>query len=1049
MSMQPARRDEAAWNVSAWAIRNPAPTCVLFLLLALLGVWSLPALRINNTPDIITPTVAVTVAMPGAASSEIETLVTRRVENAIARLGGVRRTSSTIVTGSSHTVVEFSHRTDAGRAVSDVRDQIDQIRSELPAGVREPVVARVDAAGDAVLTYAVSAAGMAVEQVSALVDDTLAPALRVVPGVSQVNRIGGVDREVRVALRPDRLLAFGLTAAEVNAQLRGLLTNLPAGRAGVGAGDRAIRALGASASLTDLRQRSIALPSGGTIRLADIASVLEGAADPRGAALLDGQPTVAFEILRTRDSSEIRVADAVSAILATLETQHAGLAITLVTSTAAFARSAHAAAVEALLAGTLLAVVAVGVFLRDWRATLICAVSIPLSLLPTLAVMAWLDLSLNNITLLALALVVGVLVDDSIVEVENIVGRLQADPTLTPRQAALDGSAEIGLAVVATTAAIAAVFIPVALMPGVSGQYFRQFGTTVVTAVGFSLLVARLLTPLMCATLLQPSCNLRNTRPRRGVAGRFYRHMVGWCLRHRAAALILGTVALAAGLAPLAVVSTDFIRATDRNRSLLTLELPPGATLGETEGAARDATRLLLARPEVTAVFAAIGDSCLAGGGPCASDPHVARLVVLLVPRVQRHLHQRAIEDAVRPSLEALQAVRIRFGGDRQRGGRVRITLAGAHGPSVATVAGELIRQMQTVPGFVEPRASTLAEGPELQVVPHWERAADLDVSLSEIGSTLRIATTGDLTYNLPRFDAEGRDLPIRVLLDEAGRGDVQSLRMLRIRTRTGAAVPLDAVAEIRQASGPATIERIDRLRKVTVEAELDGLPLGRAHQLIEGLPAMRQLPPGVGEVPAGDRELMRELFGNLAAALGASVLAVYLALVVLFRSVLQPLTVLTALPFAVAGGILALWLAGEPLGISATVGLLLLLGIVAKNSILMVDLALRRQRQGEAASMNVIADAALQRARPIVMTTCAMCGGMAHIAMGFGADAEFRAPMALVLIGGLIASTGLSLLLVPVVYSNVDQIRRAAVGWRRRALHPPVQEVKEHWTQS
>jgi multidrug efflux pump subunit AcrB len=1047
MGMRPVRRDEAAGNISAWAIRNPAPTCVLFLVLALLGAWSLPALRINNTPDTTTPTIAVSVVMPGAAPSEIEALVTRRLEDAVARLGGVKRTTSTIVTGSSHTVVEFLQGTSAGQAASDVRDQIDQIRPELPAGVREPVVSRVDAAGGAILTYAVSSAQIGVEEVSALVDDTLAPALRAVPGVSQVNRIGGVDREVRVALRSDRLLAFGLTAAEVNTQLRGLLNDLPAGRAGAGAGDRAIRALGASASLAELRQRSIALPSGGTVRLADIASVLEGAADPRGAALLNGQPVVAFEILRTRESSEVRVADAVSVTLEALEVRHPGLEVTLVTGTVAFARSAHAAAVEALLAGTLLAVVVVGAFLRDWRATLIGAVAIPLSLLPTLAVMAWLDLSLNNVTLLALALVVGVLVDDAIVEIENIVTRLQADPALGPRQAALDGSADIGLAVVATTAAIAAVFVPVSLMPGVPGQYFRQFGITVVTAVGFSLLVARLLTPLMCAALLRPGRGLRAVRPGTGVAGRCHRRAVDWCLRHRAAALLLGAVALAAGLAPLAVISTDFIRATDRDRSLFTLELPPGASLGETESAAREATRLLLAWPEVVSVFATVGGGCVAGAGPCAGDPRLARFVVLLVPRVQRGLHQSAFEEAVRPSLEALQGVRVRFGGDRQHGGRVRITLAGAHGPSVAAAAGELIRQMQAVPGFVEPQASTLAEGPELQVAPHWARAADLDASLSEIGTALRIATTGDLVHNLARFGAKGRDVPIRVLLDEAGRGDLQSLRMLRIRTRTGAAVPLDAVAEIRQASGPATIERIDRLRKVTMEAELDGLPLGRAHQLVEALPAMRQLPPGVGEVSAGDRELMRELFGNLAAALGAGVLAVYLVLVVLLRGVLQPFTVLTALPFAVAGGVLALWLAGEPLGISATVGLLLLLGIVAKNSILMVDLALARHRRGDAAGVDVIADAALQRARPIVMTTCAMCGGMAHIAMGFGADAEFRAPIALVLIGGLVTSTVLSLLLIPVVYSYVDQIGRAAAGWDRRAPRPAMQEDIERWT--
>ncbi|HEY8612447.1 MAG TPA: efflux RND transporter permease subunit [Roseomonas sp.] len=1029
---------ESYHNASAWAIRNPVPTCVLFVVLALAGLWSLSTLRVNNTPDIDVPAVTVTVMMPGAAPSEIETLVTRRVEDAVARLGDVRRSTSTVTTGISTTVIEFALGSGIDRAANDVRDQLNQIRPELPSSIREPVVARVDAAGGAILTYAVSSSRMSIEEVSAFVDDTLAPALRVLPGVGQVNRIGGTDREIRVELRPDRLLALGITAAEVNVQLRNLNIDLPGGRVADAVGDQAIRALGAASSIAELRQRRIALPSGGAVRLADIASVLDTSTDPRSAALLDGRPVVAFEILRTRGSSELRVADAVSADLALLKRRNPGLEIALVTGSVAFARSAYAASVEALIVGTLLAVVAVGAFLGDWRATLISAIAIPLSLLPTFAVMAWLDLSLNNVTLLALALVVGVLVDDAIVEVENIACRLQADPAIGAREAALDGSAEIGLAVVATTAAIAAVFVPVSLMPGVAGQYFRQFGITVIVAVGFSLLVARLLTPLMCAHFLRPSRTAKPTVSGASGLGFCYRVALGWCLRHRPAALLLGAIALTVGLAPLPFIPTDFIRGTDRDRSLLTLELPPGSSLRDAENASREAARLLLARPEVISVFSAAGDTGVTASGQGGGDPRLARLVITLLPREQRSLHQRELEEAVRPALETLRGVRIRFGSDRQRGARVQIALAGPQGPAVAAAAGELMCQMRDLPGFIEPRASTLTERAELQVAPHWGHVAELGVSVAEVATTLRIATTGDVAHNLPRFGVEGRDIPIRVVLEEAGRG-TESLRALRIPTRTGAAVPLEVVATIRHAASPAAIERVDRLRKATVEAELDGLPLGQAHRLVGDLPIMRQLPPGVSEVETGDREIMRELFGNLGASLGAGVLAVYLVLVILFRSVLQPLTILTALPFAIAGAVLALWFAREPLGISATIGILLLLGIVAKNSILMVDQALARQRSGSAAGVDFIAAAALRRARPIVMTTCAMCAGMAHVAMGIGADAEFRAPMALVLIGGLIASTLLSLLIVPVVYSYVDQFGRAIT---RRRLPAPAKRI-------
>jgi HAE1 family hydrophobic/amphiphilic exporter-1 len=875
---------------------------------------------------------------------------------------------------------------------------------------------------------------MTVAELSWFVDDTIAKSMLSVSGVAQVNRVGGVEREIRVALRPDRLLALGITANQVNQQLREQNINLPGGRGTVGSGEQTIRTLGSAPTVEALRERSIILPNGRTARLGDLAEVEDGTAEVRTAARLDGRPVVAFEILRTRGSSEVRVADSVMARAQRIMADNPEVTITPVTSTAVFVRAGFHAAVEALVIGSVLAMIVVWLFLRDWRATVMASVAMPLSLIPTFFVMQMLGFSLNNVTLLGLTLVVGVLVDDAIVEIENIVRHIRQTPGISVYRAALDASSEIGLAVVATTATILAVFVPVAFMPGIPGQFFRQFGLTVAAAVAFSLVVARLLTPLLGAYFLRA----HDTPPRPdGAVTRGYMAMLGWCLRHRLTTLAGGVLFFALSLALVPYIPQDFVPGADRGRASLAIELPPGASLADTEAVVQEATRIMKARPEVTSVFASMGT--LTSGGPPglgtvtrAGDPRTANLIVSLVPMSQRSLSQTQVEAALRPELERLPGARIRFGADGQSGSKLQVTLVGTDSMALASASRAVEAEMRALPELAGARSTASLARPELQILPMEARAAELGVSVTAIAGTARLATVGDVDQALARFNLPDRQIPIRVMLDQRARGDLNQLRSLRVEGRAGIGVPLETVAEIRHGSGPAQIDRLDRQRKATVEAELNGLPLGEATKLIAGLPSMRNLPPGVREQPTGDTEVMAELFGGFLMALGSGVLLVYFVLVLLFGGFLQPLTIMSALPLSLGGALMALLLAQKSLGVSAVIGVLMLMGIVAKNSILLVEYAIMMRADGVAREAAII-EAARKRARPIVMTTIAMVAGMAHIAAGIGADSEFRAPMALVVIGGLVTSTLLSLIFVPVAYIYVDR----AESWLAHRFRP------------
>ncbi|MDO8900705.1 MAG: efflux RND transporter permease subunit [Phenylobacterium sp.] len=1006
-------------GLSTWAIRNPVPVAVLFVALTLAGLISYGNLPVKLYPNVQFPAVSVSVTQSGAAPGEMETQITRPIEDALAGIPNVKNIYSTVTQGVSVTSVEFELGEDLQKATDDVRSRIDQTRAVLPREIDEPTVQRIELDSQPIMTYAVAAPAMSDVELSWFVDDTLGRTLQAKNGVAQVARVGGVTREINVVLDPDRLAARGLTAVQVNNALRSFDLDAPGGRVTIGGQEQNLRVLGAVGNVEALRDLTIPTGQGGYVRLSDIADVGDGASEPRGFARLNGQPVVGFMVMKTRDSSDVAVEDGVLEGLAELEAQHEGVSFTKIFSSVDETRASFHATQNVLLEGMGLAALVVFVFLRNWRSTAIAAVAMPLSMIPTFFVMDLLGFSLNIVTLLGLTLVVGILVDDAIVEVENIEKRIVSG--MRPFQAALEGADAIGLAVVATTASIVVVFMPVSFMGGMAGQFFREFGITVSVAVTFSLLVARLLTPLMAAYLLKPAAAPHPRKPFKG----FYRDVLEWALDHRILACIAGGVLFVASLALIPLLPKGFQPAGDPDYLYVNVQGPPGATADHMEGVVRNITQTFAGRPEVTNIFAQIGSTVVAqgpgGGGGGGSDLRSGTVTVLL--NESRNLTGAEIRREMREALREIPDARVTFlDGQGQAG--LQIVLTSENPDALRAAALELEWQMRDVPEIAEPRPSVPPTGPELIIRPRAAEAARLGVSAEQIATVARVATVGDIDANVAKMTIEERRLPIRLRLPAEARTDLEAIRSLRIPTATGGVTTLGAVADVEFQAGPARIERLNRSRQLTVQAELNGVELGDANQKVQALPIMRNLPEGVAPAETGQLEAMQELFGAMGLAIFTGVSMIFAVLVLLFRSFFKPLVILSALPLAVGGAFLGLLAFQLSLSIPSMIGFLMLLGLAAKNSILLVEYAIEREREGMA-QREALIEACRERARPIVMTTVAMAAGMLPTALALEKGAEFRQPMAVAVIGGLITSTILSLVLVPVVYEFVDDFER------------------------
>ena len=1013
------------FNVSAWSIKKPIPTIVLFLILTIVGWFCFNSLGIDTNPNIDIPAVEVTVTQPGAGPSELESQVTKKIEDAVASLGNIDDLRSVVTDGVSTTTINFDLGTDSDRATNDVRNAIAQIRQSLPQDINDPIVQRLEFAGSAIMTYVVSSDKRSVEELSNLVDQTISRALLSVKGVAEISRVGGVDREIRVNLDPDRLQSLGITATQVNDQLRTFNINLPGGRAEIGGSEQSIRTLGSAQSVDVLKNYEIILPSGGSVLLSTLGKVEDSFGEVRQSARLNNKPVVAFQVLRSTGSVMVTVEEGIKAEVEKLKKiLPQDVKMDLIFTRATFVRNSYQSTMNELLIASVLAVVVILLFLRDWRATLITAVTLPLSIIPTFGVMFALGYTLNNMTLLGLGLAVGNLVDDAVVEIENMERHLGMGKT--PKQAAFDSSAEMGLAVIATSATIIAVFLPVAFMGGIPGQFFQPFAMTVTAATVFSTAVARMVTPMMGAHLLEQ----KETKGQDGNVSSFsssphppislsprrrfqpYASTLRWALRHRITTLLLALAFFIGSLMLVPMIPKGLVDGADIGISTVSVELAPGSTLEDTKKVVTQATNLIAQSPAVESVLS-------------TENVGSANLTVRLKPKEEREISQSEFEQQIRPQFAQIPGARISFQSTGAVGGRkdLTIVLQSENPQALKKAADELEKQMRSVPGLVEATSTASLVKPEILVVPDPQRAADLGVSVQSIARTATLATIGDNDANLAKYNLPDRQIPIRVQIDPKAREDITNIKNLQVPTQNGSLVPLLAVADIRFGSGAATINRFDRMRQVSVEANLQGISLGDGLQAVNQLSAMKNLPDEVTQRSAGDAEIMQDIFGRFGTALGLAVMMIYAILVLLYNNFLHPITIMVALPLCLGGTLLGLMIAQKALGLYALIGIVLLLGIVTKNSILLVDYTIIGLEQGKQ-QRQALLDAGVSRLRPILMTSLSTIAGTFPLALGLGAGAEVRQSMGVAVIGGFTTSTLLTLVVVPVLFTYIDNFQ-------------------------
>lgn len=1037
-------------NFSALSIRNPIPAIMLFALLTVAGLLAFNASKVQDFPDIELPIVTVTATLDGAAPAQLETEVARKMEDSIATLQGIKNIYTRVLDGVATVTVEFILERDPADAVNDVRDAVSRVRADMPAEMRDPTVTKTATAGRVVSTFTVAAAqgaGLDDQDLSWFVDNDVSKRLLSVPGLGAVKRVGGVTREVRVELDDQRMAALRVSALDVSRQLRNVQREAPGGRGDVAGVEQSVRTLATVGTAQELARMDIPLPDGRHVRLDQVARVTDTVAEPRALAEQDGRKVVAFEVFRTRGAGEIDVATGARAAMEQLQQENPRLVIREVIDNSYSVEENFDASMHMLYEGALLAVLVVWWFLRDWRATLIAAAALPLSVIPAFLGQYLFGYTLNMVTLLSLALVVGVLVDDAIVEIENISRHLHMGKT--PMQAALEAADEIGMAVIATTFALVAVFLPTAFMGGIPGKFFKQFGWTAVLAILASLLVARLLTPMMCAYLMKAPKKPLGAEGHDGTPDgplmRRYLAVMQWCLRHRGLTMLGAALFFVASLALVPLLPTGFMPPADRSQTQVNVELPPGATLAQTHAVAEQVRREVMEVNGVKSVFSSIGggSSGDAFSPGAAAEARRAVLTIATVHRSERDVKLGVIENRIRERVAGIPGARFTVG-IPDAGTKMQLVLRSDDAQALTAAARQAERELRTLQGIGNVSSSASLVRPEIIVRPDFARAADLGVTAASIGETVRVATAGDYDQSLAKMNLDERQVPIRVKLPDAVRADLDAIGRLTVPGANGP-VLLSTVADITMESGPAQIDRLNRSRNVTLDVELSGRALGEVNAEARALPVFRSLPSSVTIAELGDAQEMQALFNSFGVAMLIGVLCIYGVLVLLFSDFMQPVTILAALPLSIGGAFVALLLTSNALSMPTMIGLIMLMGIVTKNSILLVDYVILAREAGME-RFEALVDACHKRSRPIVMTTIAMGAGMLPLALGFSGDPSFRSPMAVAVIGGLITSTLLSLLVVPAVYTYVDDLEhwlKRHARRRSRQPAPPAQAAR------
>ncbi|QND24883.1 efflux RND transporter permease subunit (plasmid) [Rhizobium leguminosarum bv. viciae] len=1007
-------------NFSAFSIRNPVPAILLFAMLAVGGLLAFKHLSVQNFPDMDLPTIKITATLDGAAPAQLETEVARTIEDNLASLSYLDHVTTTITDGTVSISVSFKLEKDSETALNEVRNAVDSATADLPAQMQTPSVTKVTVQSSALVTHAIRSAVLNETELSWFIDNDLTKALLSVPGVGQVNRIGGVDREVHVDLDPTTMAAFGVTATTVSAQLKSVQADTSGGLGEIGGTRQTLRTLGAVASVDALKELRIPLANGQQVRLDDVASVTDSFAERSSMAYLDGEPVVAVEIKRSNGFSDSSVAADVDEAMKQFAAKHPNVQIEEAYSTLGPIIDNYDGSMHMLYEGAILAIIVVWLFLRDWRATILSAVALPLSVIPTFLVMYLAGFSLNVVTLLALSLVVGILVDDAIVEVENIARHLQMGKR--PIDAALEAANEIGLAVIATTFTLVAVFLPTAFMSGIPGLIFRQFGITAAVAVLVSLVVARLLTPMMAAYFMKA----HPSEEKDGRIMRAYLAIVKAAMNRRKTTVAVTAIVVALSLATIPLLKSGFLPASDDARAQITLTMQPGATIEQTDATTTKAADIIGKLQDVTHVFSSVG-SASSGGGPDSSTTSSvgsATIVAVLSPIGERDRKQSEIENDIRQALSVLPGVRIAVGGGGN-GTKLEITLASDDANALDSASTALEEQLRTLQGIGAVTSTAAGQAPEIQITPDFARAAALGVTSSAIAEAVRVATDGEYSADLPKLNLPQRQVPIVVRFSPETRTKLDDIKNMRVAGTNGN-VDLGSIADIRIGGSPSEIDRIDRMRNVTLSVELNGRILGDVNREAQALPALQHLPSGVTLVEQGELQRSSELFQSFGLAMAIGVFCIYAILVLLFHDFLQPFTLLMALPLSLGGALVPLVVTGTSFSMSAVIGLLMLMGVVTKNSILLIEYAIMSRRQGMP-RFDALVDACHKRARPIIMTTIAMACGMLPVALSLtGGDSSFRQPMAIVVIGGVMMSTLLSLVVIPVIFTFVDDLNEA-----------------------
>lgn len=1035
-------------NFSAWSIRNPIAPLLFFGVLLVLGSQSFNKLPITHFPNIDVPLVSIVVSQSGASPAELETQVTKEIEDGVASLTGVDEIQSTVTDGQSVTSVMFRMEVPTEQAVQDTKDAIDRIRSDLPANIEEPVVSKVDVEGQAIQTFAVSSPNMSIEEVSWFVDDTIKRSLQGKAGVGRIDRYGGADREVRIELNSGKLNAYGITAASLNQQLRGTNIDLGSGRGQLAGSEQAIRVLGDARNVTELANTTIALPNGRFVKLKDVGDIRDTFEEPKSFSRFKGTPVVTFGVFRAKGASEVSVAETVAQSLDRVRADYPNVGIELVDDAVYFTYGNYEAAMDTLLEGAFLAIIVVLLFLRNWRATLISAIALPLSVIPTFWIMDLLGFSLNLVSFLALTLATGILVDDAIVEIENIARHIKMGKT--PYRAAIEAADEIGLAVIATTFTIIAVFVPVSLMPGIPGQYFIQFGLTVAFSVSFSLVVARLITPMMAAYLMRAEDALEDHQENDGLLLRGYTRLIRattgqWWRRY--VTLMVAIAFLVASVFLLSQVPSTFMPVDDTSRIVLSVELPPNATLQDTE-------KKSAAIYDRIKIIDGVESVLVLGGASPKGELELRRATIMVslfkpdhslakklfndvlgsIPIIGRHLPKVDVRGRIRPQWDIEKDVfakiahipDVRILKLNERSERdLSFNFLSNNARDLNDAVALLESKLRADPLLANVSTDGALPRPELQVRPRKDHAARLGISPQQISETIRVATIGDVDAALAKISLDDRQIPIRVQASLDMRRDLQAIRSLKIMAASGGSVPLSTVADVAYSEGVSSIKRNNRYRVVAIGADLpQGVALDTASARFLQIVKDTDIPSTVRLAESGDTKIQKEMQQSFINAMLMGLMLVLVVLILLFKDVIQPFTILLSLPLAIGGVAVGLVVTDNPLSMPVLIGILMLMGIMTKNAILLVDFAIEMRRHG-LGRVEAMVEAGRKRARPIIMTSIAMSAGMLPSAMGVGEGGSFRAPMAIAVIGGIIVSTALSLVVVPSFFLIMDDLSR------------------------